>query len=145
MAQPRRHVRDRGLGKRRCSALRGAALMSGAAAFNDRVARLGSLRLHWAEWNSGGGRPVVFVHGLTSQCHTWDPIAAALSAHRRVICPDLRGHGDSDWAPDGYWRRLFAADLSELLTTLQTGPVHLVGHSLGSQIALVVAATYPDL
>ena len=49
-----------------------------------------------------GGRltapPVVMLHGLNVQCHTWDPIARELAADYHVICMDMRGHGDSDWA-----------------------------------------------
>jgi pimeloyl-ACP methyl ester carboxylesterase len=49
-----------------------------------------------------GTETLVLVHGLNVQLHTWDPLADQLAQDYRVICVDLRGHGDSGWATEGY-------------------------------------------
>ncbi|BBG05149.1 pimeloyl-ACP methyl ester carboxylesterase [Pseudonocardia autotrophica] len=95
----------------------------------------------------GAGRPVVLLHGLMSCAASWEPRAAALARHGRVLAPDARGHGRSGrpegadpaaWSPD----RL-ARDVVELLE--RTGPAALVGHSMGGLSALLAAVRRPDL
>jgi pimeloyl-ACP methyl ester carboxylesterase len=103
----------------------------------------GGVRLHYTEWNPEGSQTVVLVHGLNVQTHTWDPIAEALSDRYRVICPDLRGHGDSAWAPD-YWLPSFVSDLAALTSQLGLSPFSLVGHSLGARIVLAFAGEHTD-
>ena len=66
-------------------------------------------------------------------------------SNHRVIAVDIRGHGMSSAPPDGYTPRTFAADLAELLTRLDTGPVVAVGHSLGGAIVATLAVEYPGL
>ncbi|GAB6987540.1 alpha/beta fold hydrolase [Nocardioides pyridinolyticus] len=105
----------------------------------------GELRLHYLEWNSAAADTVVLVHGINVQAHTWDPIAEQLAAHRRVIALDLRGHGLSDWAPDGYNISSFVADLDALLHHLGLLRVDLVGHSLGARVCIAYAGEHPDL
>ena len=90
-----------------------------------------------------GDKVVVLLHGLNVQLHTWDPIAAELSRTYRVICPDLRGHGDSAWAADGYFVESFIADLRALSDQLGIAPFALVGHSLGARIAIAYAGQHP--
>jgi pimeloyl-ACP methyl ester carboxylesterase len=106
---------------------------------------LGSLRLHYTEWNPAGSPAVVLLHGLNVQLHTWDPIAARLSQNYRVICPDLRGHGESAWAPDGYGIESFVGDLHALASQLGIAPFILVGHSLGARIAIAFAGEHPEM
>ncbi|ANY10029.1 hypothetical protein AFB00_13085 [Pseudonocardia sp. HH130630-07] len=96
----------------------------------------------------GSGRPVVLLHGLMSCAASWEPRAAELTRHGRVLAPDARGHGRSGrpadpldpaaWSP----RRL-ADDVLALLAG--TGPAALVGHSMGGISALLAAARRPDL
>lgn len=95
----------------------------------------------------GAGRPIVALHGLMSCAASWEPRAAALTPHGRVLAPDARGHGRSGrpagtdaaaWSPD----RL-ARDVVELLE--RTGPAALVGHSMGGLSALLAALRRPDL
>jgi pimeloyl-ACP methyl ester carboxylesterase len=102
------------------------------------------LRLHYTDWNPSGGRPVLLVHGANVQSHTWDPIADALSETRRVVSVDLRGHGDSDWARDGYWIRSFVADLAAFAAKLDIAPFDYVGHSLGARVGVGYAGAHPD-
>ena len=48
--------------------------------YREGYADVSGVRLHYTDWNPSGERTIVLVHGLNVQLHTWDPIAAALSA-----------------------------------------------------------------
>ncbi|MFJ3672931.1 alpha/beta fold hydrolase [Streptomyces sp. NPDC090106] len=92
-----------------------------------------------------GGETVLLVHGGTCDSHDWSAQIAAFSARHRVIAPDLRGHGRSSGLTGGMRPRDFAADLAELLDGIGTGPVVVVGHSLGAVVASVLAVEHPSL
>lgn len=100
------------------------------------------MKLHYTDWNPSAGNTTLLVHGLNRELHVWDSVAARLAAHRRVICVDLRGHGRSDWAQDGYALESFTADLIAMLEVLGIDEIQLVGHSLGARIGIVFAATW---
>ena len=91
-----------------------------------------------------GGPPVVFVHGFTDSWHSFEPLFAALGGAFQLIALDQRGHGGSE-AGETYAIADFAADAIAFIESLGEGPVHLVGHSLGSIVALRVADQRPDL
>ncbi len=98
-------------------------------------------RLHHLDFG-GAGRPVVCVHGVTSCAWVWHHAAPGLG---RVVAVDLRGHGDSGWAPaDRYRTADHAGDLEAVLAPVG-GPVDLVGSSWGALVSLAVAARRPDL
>jgi pimeloyl-ACP methyl ester carboxylesterase len=62
-----------------------------------------------------------------------------------VIAPDLRGHGDSQWSPDGnYSMAAYVYDLAQLIHRQKLAPLSIVGHSLGGNIALRYAGIYPE-
>jgi pimeloyl-ACP methyl ester carboxylesterase len=104
------------------------------------------LRLNYLEWGDPAGAPVILVHGGRDHARAWDDVAQALSASYRVIVPDLRGHGDSQWADAGsYTMPCFMYDLVALIRELDLAQVNLVGHSLGGNIALRTAGLYPEL
>ncbi len=85
------------------------------------------------------GRPVLLIHGSTSTGRNdWGNVVDALATRRRVIVPDCRGHGRSDNPRGTYAFREMAADLAELLTQLDAAPAHIVGHSNGGNVALVM-------
>lgn len=88
---------------------------------------------------AGAGVPVVLLHGLGDNAATWDVFAAALS--RPAVALDLRGHGASPW-PGEYTVDAMAADVLAVLADLPA--VDLVGHSMGGQVASVVAVRAPD-
>jgi pimeloyl-ACP methyl ester carboxylesterase len=102
------------------------------------------LRLHFTEWGKPTAPPVLLLHGLNVQCHTWDPIAHKLAEEFHVYSLDMRGHGESDWAPSGYRVRQFAHDVHGVIEALGVGPVHLVGHSQGVRVAIAVAGERPE-
>jgi pimeloyl-ACP methyl ester carboxylesterase len=103
------------------------------------------LRLHYVDYG-GEGKPLcVLVHGGQDHCRNWDFVAATLTPHFHVIAPDLRGHGDSQWAiGSNYAIPEYILDLTQLLRHLGETPVTLVGHSLGGAIVLQYAGVYPE-
>lgn len=89
--------------------------------------------------------PVLLVHGMGGDGHTWDRFARRLvRSGRRVIIPDLRGHGRSVHT-DSYRFDEFGADLLRLCDRLEPTAVDLVGHSLGGYAVSCVAIERPDL
>jgi pimeloyl-ACP methyl ester carboxylesterase len=103
------------------------------------------LRLHYADWGNEGAPPLVLVHGGRDHCRNWDWVASRLRADWHVIAPDLRGHGDSQWADaGGYGIDGFIYDLAQLIHQQNLAPVTIVAHSLGGNIALRYAGCFPE-
>ena len=104
------------------------------------------LRLQYADWGNETAPPLVLVHGGRDHCRNWDWVAERLSADYHVIAPDLRGHGDSAWADaSGYVMPGFIYDLAQLIHQQTSGPVNLIGHSMGGNIATRFTGLYPEL
>lgn len=103
------------------------------------------LRLHYVDWGNHGKPPLLLVHGGRDHCRNWDRLAAELRSDWHIIAPDLRGHGDSQWSPDGhYGMAAYLYDLAQLIHQQQLAPVTIVAHSLGGNIALRYTGTYPE-
>jgi len=94
---------------------------------------------------TGTGPPLLLVHGLGACTEDWEPQVAAFRDRYRVIAFDLRGHGRSSRPREGYSIPRFARDTAHLLESLETGPVHVVGISLGGMIAFQLAVDAPHL
>jgi pimeloyl-ACP methyl ester carboxylesterase len=112
----------------------------------DSVAvRAGPLRLRCLVWGRDGDPTAVLVHGNGGHAHWWAPLVPALVPGWRLVAPDLRGHGESDWpeTPE-YGLGDLADDLAAVRAALAPGPVALVGHSMGGRIALAYAARAPS-
>ncbi len=101
--------------------------------------------LHTAEVGDSGPR-VVFLHGLFGQGKNFSSIAKALVPDLRSTLVDLPNHGRSGWTEEidyvlladavaSWWRERYADE----------GPAHLVGHSMGGKVAMVLALRHPDL
>nr|WP_239003982.1 alpha/beta hydrolase [Nocardia panacis] len=89
--------------------------------------------------------PILLVHGMGGDGHTWDRFAQTLVRRgRRVIIPDLRGHGRSAHT-ESYRFDEFGADIAALCDRLGLAGVDLVGHSLGGYAVSCVAQERPDL
>jgi pimeloyl-ACP methyl ester carboxylesterase len=97
-----------------------------------------------AETAGDSGRPVLLLHGGGQTRHAWQGTAAALAAAGwEAVAIDLRGHGDSEWSPDGEYRlEDFAADVQDVVAQLAASPV-LVGASLGGLASLLALADEP--
>jgi pimeloyl-[acyl-carrier protein] methyl ester esterase len=89
--------------------------------------------LHYED--AGSGAPVVLVHGWSFGSSVFADEAAALAPTRRVVSPDLRGHGRSS-APGPFGLADLAGDLARLVEHLALERAVIVGWSLGAQVAL---------
>ncbi|MCE6996063.1 alpha/beta hydrolase [Saccharothrix sp. S26] len=95
----------------------------------------------------GSGSPVVLLHGFPQTHLMWRHVAADLAADHTVICPDLRGYGDSDKpADDGstYAKRAMAADVIALARALGHDRFALAGHDRGALVAIRAGLDHPD-
>ena len=86
------------------------------------------------------GPVVVLLHGAGDSWHSWELVLPHLPKTFRTYAVTLRGHGLSDHPAKGYARADFASDITSLLRLLDLRNVTLVGHSLGSFVAQVVAS-----
>ncbi len=100
-------------------------------------------RMAYTEWGEPDNpRVLLCVHGLTRNGRDFDQLAAALSSHYRVICPDIVGRGRSGWLrdPAGYGIPQYVADMVTLIARLNVDTVHWVGTSMGGLIGMALAA-----
>ncbi len=100
-------------------------------------------RIVYTDWGTAGDRPpVVCVHGLVRNGRDFDALAEALSATRRVACPDVVGRGHSDRLPHHslYGYPQYCADMTALVARLGTAQVDWVGTSMGGLIGMMLAA-----
>jgi pimeloyl-ACP methyl ester carboxylesterase len=89
----------------------------------------------------GAGSPVVLLHGFSAQSGSWALQRRLLSARRRLVLPDLPGHGRSRLGAGAAPSiELFADRVAALLDRLEIERAHLVGFSLGGMVALALAA-----
>lgn len=92
-----------------------------------------------------GGVPLLLLHGFPCTSLIWsrnlEPLAAA---GFDVAAPDLRGYGDSDLAPDGFYDpAAFSADLTDLLEAFGWAETVVAGHDLGAVVAIGLANRHP--
>ena len=103
------------------------------------------LRLHYADWGNPDAPPLILQHGGRDHCRSWDWVAQELRHDWHVIAPDLRGHGDSAWSPDGnYTMDSLVYDFAQLVHTLGHDQVTIVAHSLGGSMATRFSGLYPE-
>lgn len=95
---------------------------------------------------SGEGEAVVLLHGFGLDRRSMAGLAAALAERYRVITLDWRGHGDSRCPSrdELFSYALLRDDLRAVLDVLKIDRAHLIGHSMGGQIALMLAISDPD-
>lgn len=103
------------------------------------------LRLHYVDWGNPDAPPLLLLHGGRDHCRNWDWVAQELRSDFHIIAPDLRGHGDSQWSPDGsYSAAAHVYDIAQLIHQQQLAPVTIIAHSFGANLALRYAGIYPE-
>lgn len=105
------------------------------------------LTLRYRDYPGRADRPpVLCIPGLTRNCRDFEPVTEALAGDWRVICADLRGRGQSDYARDSasYQPLQYAADITALLDHLRLQRVVMVGTSLGGIVIMLLALTAPE-
>ena len=136
--------------------IRGASLFEAARAAGVEFARetspiegvlqLGGMSFHYLDWGRPDAPPILMLHGMAQSAHTWDFAALALSDRCRVLALDQRGHGDSDWAPDGdYSLDAHLGDITSFVDALGLRNLVMVGLSMGGRNAFSFAALHPEL
>ncbi|HXT15337.1 MAG TPA: alpha/beta hydrolase [Gemmatimonadaceae bacterium] len=102
---------------------------------------------HLTYTDTGTGAPIVLIHGSVDDMRTWSYQTAPFSAHHRLITYSRRYHWPNTGADSAtaYRATDHRDDLAALIEELELGPAHLVGASYGAVVALLLAATRPEL
>ncbi|KAJ5478998.1 hypothetical protein N7530_004507 [Penicillium desertorum] len=101
-----------------------------------------SLELYHTTHNTGQ-TTVVLIHGALVSGLYWDLVIPHLPSYHLLV-PDLPGHGKSQSTP--FSIDLATRTISQLIRTHAiNGSAHIIGHSLGAQVAIRLASTYPDI
>jgi len=97
--------------------------------------------------DEGPGRaPIVLIHGSTIDSHTdWDSVAPALARHYKVYAPDCRGHGKSNNPNMSYSFKELADDVATFVRAMGYEKAHIIGHSNGGNVAMVVGVEHPEV
>ena len=122
--------------------------MSGAAWRDVRFRSPDGLELYARDYGprEAASTPVLCLSGLTRNSRDAQPLADQIAHERRVIAPDYRGRGRSEYAPDwsSYAVEVELADAIALLECLGIARVVLIGTSRGGLIAMLMAALHRD-
>lgn len=103
------------------------------------------LRLHYVDWGNDDKPAMLLVHGGRDHCRNWDWVAERLKDRYHIIAPDLRGHGDSEWALGGSYNEVnYVYDIAQLVLQKRMAPVTILAHSLGGSIALLYSGLFPE-
>ena len=105
------------------------------------------LRLHYRDYGVPSDRPALLcLPGLTRNARDFSHVAERLAGHWRVVCPDLRGRGDSAYAKNAasYNPQQYAEDLMRLLAEAQVERFVAIGTSLGGILTLLLTAAMPQ-
>lgn len=119
--------------------------MTAAVEPRDSFVDARGLTFHYVDWGDARSPAIVLLHGVTSQCRIWDPIAAALQDRCHVFAVDQRGHGQTSWPEDGdYSADAFVDDLEALVDYWEIDSFDLVGLSMGGMNGMQYAARHPQ-
>lgn len=105
------------------------------------------LKLHYRDYAGRADRPpVVCLPGLTRNARDFEALAEHLSGEWRVICPEMRGRGDSDYAKEAasYNPLQYVDDIGQLFEVAGIDRFVSIGTSLGGLMTMIMALTMPD-
>jgi pimeloyl-ACP methyl ester carboxylesterase len=100
-------------------------------------------RQHYLDW-AGTSPPVVLLHPKRSNARHWDHMVDAMKSPNRVVAPDARGHGLSDYPENGYRVPELAEDVVAFIDTLAIEKAVFVGGATGGNLCIWLAANRPD-
>jgi pimeloyl-ACP methyl ester carboxylesterase len=110
------------------------------------IEKPGGVALHVRRTPGDDSVTAVYVHGLGGSSTNWTDLAAQLSPFADGVAVDLPGFGLSEPAADfDFSLDAHTEVVSDYISGLQVGPVHLLGNSMGGAVALLVAARRPEL
>jgi pimeloyl-ACP methyl ester carboxylesterase len=104
----------------------------------------GQVVLNYAE-GPPNGRPFVVLHGGAGRWQHGQEFVETMSTTWHVFAPDLRGHGKSSHVAQSYHLRDYVPDIVSFLTAVVREPAVIYGHSLGGEVAVMLAAQHPHL
>lgn len=110
----------------------------------DRVIELEAGRFHLRDTGDPGAQPLLMLHGIMGHSREWDTLVNRINERFRVIVPDQRGHGESDWIHP-YTASAMSDDVVALTHQLNLPSISIVGHSMGAMVSLLTAARQPSL
>jgi pimeloyl-ACP methyl ester carboxylesterase len=117
------------------------ALRPAPRAGDSHFTQANGLRFHYLTWGDPASPPILLYHGGGQTAHTWQRVANHLSDRYRLIAPDARGHGDTEWSPNGDYGAFYSRDDSvALVEALGLREFVLVGMSMGGLTAMAYAA-----
>ncbi len=119
-----------------------------APSFQDIIFELPSgLKLYARDYSHDDKPAILCLHGLTRNSADFEPLADYLAQDYRLIIPDQRGRGRSDYDPDPahYRPDIYAADMLALLAHLGLSKTHIIGTSMGGIMAMIMHAVSPKL
>lgn len=103
------------------------------------------LKLQFWDFGQDGKPPLLLVHGGLDHARNWDWVARSLREDYHVYALDLRGHGNSAWAPGAmYTIAEHVLDVSALADVIGDFPLTIIGHSLGGIISAVYSGVFPE-
>jgi len=109
----------------------------------ERSVSVRGLEFAFLTWGPEDAEPILAIHGWMDNAATWSRIGPLVTG-RRIIAPDLAGHGRSGHRTGGYSDVGHAADMIALARVLGLRRFHLLGHSAGGGIASIVAGAVPQ-
>ena len=116
-----------------------------ASGFSRKDVTLSSgITLEYVRRGDPSGVPVVFLHGITDSWRSFEWMLPHLPASINAYAVSVRGHGGSDRPAHGYEMQDFARDIDGFMERLGVRSAAVVGHSMGSGVALRLALDYPS-
>jgi pimeloyl-ACP methyl ester carboxylesterase len=102
------------------------------------------IHLRYVDWG-GDGPTMLLFHGDMRTSRSWDAVSCRLKGDYRVIALDARGHGDSDWTPQGYRFAERVDDLAAFCESLGLRDIIGVAHSTGGVVMSLCAQKHPGV
>src|SRR5688572_9508283 len=91
----------------------------------------------------GSGEPLIILHGLFGTADNWNTLAKKYGEHFTTYAVDLRNHGHSPQSEEWSYQ-IMAQDIIDLMQDEGIQSAHIMGHSMGGKVAMIVAGLIPN-